>query len=204
MTTPHRGGACTECYGDGVDIHKCEHPSHDSYGGDVCPHCPECDACDGFGQSLWAWHPDIAPHQAKCSGCGVEGVETMGTGEDGEVCLACLRRRHAERCGCDLWDEPAERWAAFYVRPGGRPLYLVWHDAETLTGFVETSKGGYYGTLETQPGPALSSRVNSFATREEAEALLVRARVSGKMSGLIGGCRVDRVPVGVLAGEVTT
>lgn len=85
------------------------------------------------------------------------------------------------------------RWAAFYVRPGGRPLYLIWQDAEALTGFVETSEGGYFGIVETNPGPALTSRVNSFATREEADALLARARASGKMADLIGRCRVDMV-----------
>lgn len=90
-------------------------------------------------------------------------------------------------------------WAAYYIRPGGRPLYLIWQDAETLTGFVETSEGGYFGTIETKPGPAFTSRVNSFATREEAQALFDRAKASGKMSGLIGRCRVDLVPEDVPA-----
>lgn len=103
---PHRGGACNDCDGLGVDIYACESDTHDTYDdNDECPACPECEACEGAGDVLWDWYPGDG---TICSDCGAEGVDTMGYGEDGEegqVCLACYLAWHARECGCGAWPK---------------------------------------------------------------------------------------------------
>lgn len=98
MTLPsHRGGECYRCEGIGK-LGERSHWRGRGYRG------PTCDACDGTGQDYWTWYPEHT--DLACSECGAEGVETMGYGEDGEegqVCLPCYLRWHAERCGCGAW-----------------------------------------------------------------------------------------------------
>jgi len=105
----HRGGKCDACDGVGFDVYDCEDEDHDDFAedGENCPGCPKCDACEGAGDILWEWYPNYS--DGECTECKTEGLDVMGTGEDGEegaVCRACYIKWHAAQCGCVRWGPP--------------------------------------------------------------------------------------------------
>ena len=106
----HDGGICSFCDGTGakygVEI--------EVDGGEPAE---KCDACDGTLAAHWEW---VGEHDGVCDSCGEESERMSKWGEEGQelICLACVRKAHADGCGCDLWagregdDETAGRACA--------------------------------------------------------------------------------------------
>lgn len=69
-------------------------------------------------------------------------------------------------------------------------MFLRWREAERLTGFVETAKGGYFGTVDQPAGPSFSGRPCAYESREDAQATLDRCIKSGQMLELLARCEI--------------
>lgn len=81
--------------------------------------------------------------------------------------------------------------ARFVVRIPGRRAFLRWSQGQTITGFVSRSDGtSGVDTVTTQDGPAIGGIV-TYASREEAEALLKRCKASGGLATLVAQCVIE-------------
>lgn len=80
---------------------------------------------------------------------------------------------------------------AFVVRLPGRHMFLRWDDKGfDGMGFVERESGGGFERITRTPGPALG-RIETYPTREAAEAVLARCLADGRMCGLVERCVVE-------------